>query len=152
MATYVLERTQIINATLDQTWDFFSSPENLNKLTPANMGFDILTPKPLPKMFEGQIIEYKVRPVLNIPIYWKTEITEVKPKHFFIDNQIKGPYKLWKHKHTFEELDNKVKMTDHVTYTLPMGLIGSFAHILYVKQRLADIFDYRYTVVNQIFN
>ena len=152
MATYVLERTQIINATLDQTWDFFSSPENLNKLTPANMGFDILTPKPLPKMFEGQIIEYKVRPVLNISIYWKTEITEVKPKHFFIDNQIKGPYKLWKHKHTFEELDNKVKMTDHVTYTLPMGLIGSFAHILYVKQTLADIFDYRYTVVNQIFN
>ncbi len=152
MPTYVLERTQTIKATLDQTWDFFSSPENLNKLTPNNMGFDIMTPKPIPKMYEGQILEYKVRPILNVPIYWKTEISEVRPKYFFIDNQIRGPYKLWKHKHTFEEIGDKVKMTDHVTYIIPMGLIGSLAHWLYVKQRLADIFDYRFKVVDEIFN
>ena len=103
MATYELGRTQIITASLEKTWEFFSSPENLDKLTPANMGFDILKPRPLPKMYEGQIIEYKVRPVLGIPLYWKTEITEVRPMKFFIDNQIKGPYNLWRHKHTFEE-------------------------------------------------
>lgn len=151
MGKFILERTQVIKATLDETWKFFSSPENLDKLTPKNMGFDIITPRPLPKMFEGQIIEYKVRPVLNLPIFWRTEITEVRPKKFFIDNQIKGPYKLWRHKHTFESEGDKVRMHDHVTYELPIGILGNIAHTLYVKKRLAEIFDYRNEVVSEIF-
>jgi len=152
MATYKLERTQIIAATLEKTWDFFSSPENLDKLTPANMRFDILTKRPLPRMYEGQILEYKVRPVLGIPLYWRTKITEVRPMKFFIDNQTNGPYNLWRHKHTFEEHRDGVKMKDHVTYSLPMGILGSLVHKFYVQKRLEEIFDYRYKVVDQIFN
>ena len=151
MAKFFLERSTVLNTNLDEAWDFFSSPENLDRLTPNNMGFHILTPRPLPRMFEGQIIEYKVKPLLNLPIYWKTEITEVQPKVHFIDNQVKGPYKQWLHKHTFEKAGDKVIMDDHVTYELPLGFLGSVAHSLYVKNRLTEIFDFRNKVVNEIF-
>jgi len=151
MKVYTLERKQTLNATLEEVWDFFSSPENLDKLTPSNMGFDILTPRPLPKMYPNQEIEYKVRPVLNIPLYWKTRITEVKPKEYFIDEQLKGPYSLWKHKHTFSEDKGHVYMHDKVEYALPMGLLGRIIHRLYVKTRLEEIFDYRLKVVDELF-
>lgn len=152
MDTYILEREQVLDSQLDAVWDYFSSPENLDELTPSNMGFEILSKRPLARMYEGQEIEYKVRPVLNIPIYWKTRITEVKDQKYFIDEQLKGPYKLWKHKHTFSEEDGKVLMKDKVEYMLPFSLLGNITHSLYVKARLQEIFDYRYNKVNEIFN
>jgi len=151
MRTHTLLRKQTIRAELSEVWAFFSSPENLDLLTPPNMGFDILTPRPLPKMYENQEIEYKVRPLLNIPLYWKTKITEVEPNDYFIDEQLKGPYSLWKHKHTFREVEGHVTMTDQVDYALPLGVLGSIAHKLYVKSRLKEIFDYRAEVVDKVF-
>ena len=152
MKTYNLERTQMLKAELSEIWDFFSSPENLDKLTPKNMGFEILTQRPLPTMHRGQLIEYKVRPVLNIPIYWKTEITEVEDQSYFVDEQLKGPYKLWRHKHIFETTSEGIRMKDELEYALPLGPLGAIAHRLYVKARLKEIFDFRFESVDKMFN
>lgn len=153
MKKYKLHTEQIIHASLEEVWDFFSSPENLDNLTPGNMAFEITSQKPVPKMFEGQMIEYKVAPVLNIPLHWKTLISEVKDKEYFVDEQLEGPYKFWRHKHIFKSLGiNTVKMNDELEYALPLGPLGTIAHTLYVKNRLKEIFDYRYQKVDQLFN
>ncbi len=152
MKIYTLERSQVLNSTLEKVWDYFSSPKNLDELTPQDMGFQIISELGSEGMYQGQEIEYYVRPILNIPLYWKTLITEVNDHHSFIDQQIKGPYKLWKHTHTFEEVDGQIKMYDKVEYALPFSFLGSIAHEVYVKQRLQEIFDYRYTMVDKIFN
>lgn len=151
MKTYILEQEQLLNVTIEKAWEFFSSPENLDELTPDDMGFSITTPRPIPRIKAGQIIEYKVSPILGIPLYWKTEITEVNDKSSFIDNQLKGPYKLWKHTHTFTEVEDKVLMHDRVEYALPLGLIGRLVHSIYVRNKLKDIFDYRYKKIDFIF-
>ncbi|NNE25982.1 MAG: SRPBCC family protein [Saprospiraceae bacterium] len=152
MKIYTLERTQQLKVTLDEAWDFFSSPENLDEITPGDMGFDIISKRPIPKMFEGQLIEYKVRPVLNIPMYWKTKIVEVNDRESFVDEQLKGPYKLWRHKHSFEPNEKGVLMRDRVDYALPLGIIGQIGHSIFVKKRLNDIFDFRYQKIEEIFS
>lgn len=152
MKVYTLERSQTLNSTLEEVWDYFSSPKNLDELTPKNMGFQIVTELDSKGMYQGQEIEYYVRPILNIPLYWKTLISEVDTHKSFIDQQIKGPYKLWRHKHTFEEVNGKVRMHDKVEYALPFNFLGSIAHAVFVKQRLDEIFDYRYKMVDKIFN
>ncbi len=153
MKVNTLRREMVVNAPLDEVWDFFSSPENLDELTPDNMGFEIISKRPLASMYEGQIIEYKVRPVMNIPLYWKTEILEVNPKTSFVDNQVKGPYTLWHHTHTFTPLSpDQTLMEDVVRYALPLGILGGVAHGLFVKNRLKEIFDYRTDKVNALFN
>jgi len=152
MIEHTLKRTQTVKASLEEVWDFFSSPENLDALTPNEMGFDIITPRPLPKMFAGQIIDYTVRPILNIPMKWRTEIIEVDHLKQFVDLQIKGPYKLWHHTHIFEDLGNEVKMTDIVRYALPFGALGNIVHPIFVKAKLKEIFDFRYQKVEELFN
>jgi len=152
MKVYNLYRKQLVNSSIAEVWDFFSSPENLDELTPGDMGFDIITERPIPKMYEGQIIEYKVRPILNIPLFWRTEITSVEQDKSFVDEQRKGPYSLWRHKHIFEQHPEGVMMTDSLEYALPLGPLGSIAHTLYVKSKLQQIFDFRYEKVESIFN
>lgn len=137
---------------MDTIWSFFSSPENLNEITPDNMGFNIITPRPIPEMYEGQVIEYKVSPLLNIPLYWKTEITEVRDKEYFIDEQRKGPYKLWRHKHIFEDKGDYVLMIDELEYALPLGILGVLAQKIFVKNRIEEIFNYRFEKVEELFN
>ncbi len=152
MIANVLERSQLITGTLEEVWDYFSSPENLNELTPNNMGFKILTKTPIPKMHEGQIIEYKVSPILGIPLYWKTIIKEVVPLKSFVDQQAKGPYKLWRHTHTYTQQGGQVLMTDKVEYLLPFGYLGQMLNPVFVRSRLEEIFDYRYERIEQSFN
>jgi ligand-binding SRPBCC domain-containing protein len=152
MKVYSLETAQILNCTIQEAWAFFSSPENLDLLTPVDMKFEILTQSPIPKIYEGQIIEYNVRPLLNIPMYWKTEITKVIPEKCFIDNQLHGPYKLWRHQHIFETHASGVLMKDKLEYALPLGLLGRLAHSLFVKRKLEHIFNFRFKKVESIFN
>ncbi len=152
MATHILSRAQKLNANLDDVWAFYSSPENLDALTPDNMGFRIITPRPLPNMYQGQEIEYKVSPLLKIPLYWKTRITKVQDKVYFIDEQLKGPYKLWRHTHTFKVDKDQVHMEDKVEYALPFGFLGDLVVRFYIKKRLAEIFDYRAMKTDEVFN
>ncbi len=152
MKTFKLHKEQKLVATIDQVWDFFSSPKNLDQLIPDNMGFKIISSNPLDEMFQGQVIEYKVSPIFNIPLYWKTLISEVEFKNHFIDVQIKGPYKLWKHKHVFKQENGYIIMIDKLEYALPFGLLGSLANQLYIKNKLEEIFQYRFEKVNQLFH
>lgn len=147
---YQLKRQQLVKTDMATCWDFFSSPGNLQKITPKYMGFDVLTEVP-EKMYEGLMIEYRVRPLLGIPMNWITEITHVKEHQFFVDEQRKGPYRIWHHEHHFETLDNGVLMSDIVSYELPFGILGKIAHPILVQRKLNEIFDFRFEIVEEIF-
>lgn len=148
MAVYQIYKKQQIPISLDEAWEFFSSPKNLQEITPDHMGFHILGGADV-KMYPGQIIEYTVKPVLGIPMYWMTEIKNVKEKEFFIDEQRYGPYSLWHHKHFFREIPNGVEIIDQVHYKLPLGFLGTIAHGIFVKKQLEHIFDYRFKVLEE---
>ena len=147
---YQLKTTQFIPATMKECWDYFSSPENLKEITPPGMGFNIKTDLPA-KMYEGMMIEYKVTPLLGIPMTWITEIKAVKEGQFFIDEQRKGPYAIWHHEHHFKEVDGGVEMTDIVSYEVPFGILGKLVHPIIVKPKLDQIFKYRTKKVDEIF-
>ena len=147
---YQLIRKQFVPTDLETCWEFFSSPKNLKTITPPYMGFDVLTEIP-EKMYEGLMIEYRVTPLLGIPMNWITEIKYVHDYKFFVDEQRKGPYKIWHHEHHFKEVEGGVEMLDIVSYELPLGLLGKLAHPLIVKNKLEEIFVYRYKKVEEIF-
>ena len=152
MAVYTLRRVQRLPVSLQDAWAFFSSPGNLKEITPAYMGFDIHSdPEDLVRMYPGQIITYTVRPVLNIPLFWMTEITQVKEGAYFIDEQRVGPYAIWHHQHHFTPIAGGVEMTDLVHYRLPFGWLGQLLHWIFVRRQLETIFDYRWRVVEQRF-
>jgi len=148
---YSLKTVQKIPVNIDVAWDFFSSPNNLANITPAAMGFNIISKHHGEKMYPGQLIEYKVRPVLNIPLYWMTEITHVEDKKYFIDEQRFGPYSLWHHQHHFKIVDGGVEMTDIVHYKLPLWFLGDIANSILVRKQLKEIFDYRFKKVEELF-
>ena len=151
MAFYQFEKEQFVNASIDEVWDFISSPQNLKKITPEHMGFDIRTPNLPDKIYEGMIVCYTVRPLLGIPTTWVTEITHVRDKSYFVDEQRVGPYKLWHHQHIIEAVENGVLMKDIVSYQPPFGFLGSIANALVIKNKLNEIFDFRTQALEEIF-
>jgi ligand-binding SRPBCC domain-containing protein len=148
---YSLKSIQRIPIPLAQAWDFFSKPDNLKEITPGNMGFVIISEHHGGQMYAGQVIEYKVRPLLGIPLYWMTEITHVQDQQFFVDEQRFGPYSLWHHQHHFKAIPGGVEMTDIVHYKLPLWFLGDIANALFVKKQLQGIFDYRFKKVEELF-
>lgn len=147
---YKLERTQRLPISLDEAWDFFACPDNLQKITPAYMGFDIKSGGGIP-MYAGMIIRYTVRPLWSIPMTWVTEITHVVPGQFFVDEQRVGPYAIWHHQHHFKAIENGVEMTDILHYKLPLGLLGKLAYPFLVKNKLEEIFNYRNQKMIELF-
>ena len=124
MAFYQFQKRQKIKTTIDEIWEFISSPANLKEITPDYMGFDIKT-KDLPdKMYAGMVISYAVSPLLGIKTIWVTEITQVMDKKYFVDEQRVGPYSLWHHQHIIEPLEDRILMTDIVFYQPPFGFLG----------------------------
>lgn len=148
---YSIKTIQKIPISLDEAWDFFSSPANLEKITPTGMGFHIISKHHGEKMYAGQIIEYTVKPLLGIPVYWMTEITHVEDRKYFVDEQRFGPYHLWHHQHHFKSVEGGVEMTDIIHYKLPLWFLGDIANGLLVKNRLKGIFDYRFRKVEELF-
>ncbi len=152
MNFYSIKSTQHLPISLEEAWSFFSSPNNLAKITPPDMGFIITSDKKDgEQMYAGQIITYIIKPMFGIPVKWMTEITHVKDKEYFIDEQRFGPYKLWHHRHHFEKTENGVLMHDEVNYVLPFGILGSVAHTLFIRKRVEEIFEYRTKVVDKLF-
>lgn len=148
----VLYRVQQLPVSLQTAWDFFSSPDNLGKITPEYMRFTVTSdPVHLEKIYPGQIITYTVRPVLNIPLFWMTEIKHVEPGVFFVDEQRIGPYRLWHHQHRFRAIPGGTEITDLVHYQLPFGPLGALAHRIFVRRQLEGIFGYRRAVLEQMF-
>ena len=152
MKIHTLKRTQFLPISLEEAWDFFSSPENLVKITPAYMKFEILHISGSSKMYSGQVIKYNVSVLPGIRVNWITEITHVHEPFHFVDEQRFGPYAWWHHQHFFKAVDGGVEMTDEVNYALPLGIFGRIAQWLFVRKQLNDIFDYRYRVLNEFYN
>lgn len=149
MGVYQFYREQKLKVTLPEIWDFISSPANLKEITPPFMGFDIQSDHLPDKMYAGMMIQYKVKPLLNIPMTWLTEITQVREGEYFVDEQRVGPYALWHHQHILEEIPGGVLMKDLITYRLPLGFLGSLVNKPLVRKKLEQIFDYRRKVLEQ---
>lgn len=152
MAVHKLQRTQLVRQPIERVWDFFSDPHNLAAITPPYMKFRVTSDSVANRIYPGQIITYKVSPLLNIPLFWMTEITQVQHLKMFIDEQRSGPYSIWHHQHHFEAQGSDTLMTDIVHYKLPFGPLGSIAHSLFVSKQLEEIFEYRKQQVETLFN
>ncbi|MCZ8355568.1 MAG: SRPBCC family protein [Cyclobacteriaceae bacterium] len=151
MKIYHLKTVQILPISLAEAWDFFSTPDNLEKITPKHMGFNILYKSGGHKMYPGQIIRYIVHVLPGIPMHWVTEITHVQEPHYFVDEQRFGPYALWHHQHRFREVEGGVEMIDEVNYAIPLGFLGRIANWLFVGREVNRIFKHRYEVLEQYF-
>lgn len=149
---YRLYREQQLNCTIETAWKFFSSPHNLSEITPASMNFVVLSDVKDKPVFKGMEINYRISPLLGIPMRWKTIITQVDELKSFTDFQESGPYKYWNHFHEFIPNEKGVLMKDTVDYELPLGFLGRIAHSLFIKEKLNGIFDFRYRILNDRFN
>lgn len=150
MKLYQLHSKQRLPISLEEAWDFLSSPANLKRITPEHMGFHILSGADRP-MFPGQIIQYKVSPFPGYATKWVTEITHVKEGEYFVDEQRFGPYALWHHKHFLKSVDHGVEMEDIIDYKIPFGILGQLAHPILVKKQLKQIFAYREKKLIELF-
>lgn len=147
---YRLECRQLIKQSHETVWDYFSRPENLQELTPKELDFSILSPLDA-KMFEGQIIVYKIGILPLIKSTWVTEITQIEEGQSFVDEQRFGPYALWHHRHTFQETEEGIRMTDTVHFKLPFGIMGRLFYPL-IQKKLLKIFKFRTEMVEKLFN
>jgi ligand-binding SRPBCC domain-containing protein len=147
---YQVHFEQKLPISIEQAWDFLSDPTNLQKITPQFMGFEIIGKEP-EKMYAGQIIQYKVSPLWNIPMRWVTEITHVNAPYYFVDEQRVGPYSIWHHQHHLEKIDGGVLMKDILSYQLPLGILGNVAHSVLIKSKIEAIFSYRKNKLEKLF-
>ena len=144
---YRLTTEAVLPATRHEVFDFFSDAFQLERITPPLLRFRVLTPAPI-QIKAGTLIDYKLR-VHGVPIKWKTEISTWDPPYSFTDRQLKGPYRLWEHLHTFEEVEDGTLMRDQVHYRVPGGAI---AHWLVVERDLREIFQFRLNEMLKIFS
>ena len=150
MKIFKIHTKQKLPITIEEGWGFLSNPKNLSCITPNYMKFKI-TDCDFKPVYQGQIIQYIVRPLLNIPLKWVTEITHVVNENYFVDEQRFGPYSLWHHKHFLREIDGGIEMEDIIHYKIPLGLIGEFLNFLFIKNQLKEIFEYRKNKLIEIF-
>lgn len=147
---YTLKQEQQLYCTIDTAWDFFSNPFNLNEITPKKMGFRVLNITSADPIYEGMLIEYHVSPLFGIKLFWQTLIKNLNAPHSFIDQQRKGPYQFWEHKHEFIPNEDGVLMKDTIRYQVPFGLLGRIFHPV-IRKKLEEIFAYRYQTLEKRF-
>lgn len=145
----IFERTTQIHASLADVFDFFSTPENLGRITPPHMRFRILA-GPNRRLREDDRISYQFR-IFGIPMRWQTHIDLWRDGEAFADLQERGPYKYWRHLHSFEETNGIVEMHDRVEYELPFGALGAIFGGWLVRRQLRAIFEYRANVITAVF-
>lgn len=148
---YYFKTEHLLPVSIETAWNFFSSAKNLARITPPEMDFKILSNLDEKEIYEGMLIDYIVKPVFGIPLKWQTEIFSVNKPHSFSDRQLKGPYKIWEHTHTFIPQDNGTLMMDEIKYQIPFGILGQLAHAIFVGEKVKDIFRFREKALNKIF-
>lgn len=148
MKVHVFECEMLAPLAVRDTFTVFEDPYNLAKITPPALNFKILTPNL--KMRKGAEIDYSLS-WLGMPLHWKTRITEYEPPFLFVDEMKKGPYSLWRHRHTFRPSEQGTIVGDRVEYALPFGLIGRLAHALLVRRQVEEIFLFRQRALDAIF-
>lgn len=150
---HTLKTTQVLESDITTVWNFMSAPGNLALITPAYMGFKILSnEEDIRNMYPGQIIEYMVTPLMGIQLHWVTEITHVMHHRYFVDEQRSGPYAFWHHKHFLKEVEGGIEMTDLLHYRVPFGIIGKTVNALFIKNKIKEIFEYRFKKLDELFN
>ncbi|MEX2591774.1 MAG: SRPBCC family protein [Anditalea sp.] len=149
MQTYHFKTEQFLYIDIEKAWDFFSSAKNLAFITPPEMKFKIKTELGDKGIYEGMLIDYTVRPLFGVPLHWQTEICEVKEPLFFKDRQLKGPFRLWEHSHSFVEKEEGVLVKDHVKYQMRFGAMGKIAHALVVRKKIESIFTFRKEILKR---
>jgi len=142
----VLDVEMLLPGRPEDLWPFFADAHNLQEITPPWLRFTVLSPRSL-KIGEGSLIDYRLR-WRGLPIRWRTRIALWDPPHRFIDEQLRGPYRLWRHTHTFEPRGNATLMRDHVEYRAP---IWKLSHALIVRRDVRGIFEYRQRVLRERF-
>ena len=150
MAIHILHREQLVPRSLGEVFSFFADAWNLERITPPWLNFHVVTPGPI-ELKAGARIDYRLR-IHGVPLRWRTEITDWRPNERFVDQQMRGPYRLWRHLHLFRETPKGVWMTDVVHYILPLNVLGSIVHRLFVRRDLDCIFDYRARVIAELFS
>jgi len=146
--TYRLQCSMTAPLLLAEVFRFFEDARNLGRITPPWLNFQILDPEGI-EMRPGAEIDYLIR-WQGLPMKWRTIITQYDPPHSFVDEQLRGPYSLWHHEHTFEETAGGVVIRDQVDYRLPLGPLGRIAHAVMVKNQLLEIFRFRQGAIAQI--
>lgn len=144
--TYFIETDIVVGRPIEDVFAFFADAGNLERLTPPWLRFEILTPRPI-AMRVGALIDYRLR-VRGLPLRWRSEITAWEPPYRFVDEQRRGPYRLWIHEHTFETVDGGTRVRDRVEYAAPGGWI---VQRLFVGPDLKRIFDYRTEALGRVF-
>jgi ligand-binding SRPBCC domain-containing protein len=156
--SYRLERRQFVALPLADTFAFHAEPRNLARITPGwlafrLLGFDVADGNGGEtahiQMRKGLRLEYRIRP-LGVPQRWTSEITEWDPPRRFVDEQLRGPYRSWRHEHEFRAVAGGTEIVDRVSYALPLGALGRLAHALFVRRQLRAIFDHREAMVERI--
>lgn len=148
---YTLTSQQKLPISLEEAWDFFSKPSNLDKITPPEMAFTITNNPPL-ETYAGQIITYKIGALPFIKSNWITEITHLEEQKFFVDEQRFGPYAMWHHEHHFKSLKTGgVLMTDIVNYKMPFGILGDLLAGTFVKNKVKFIFAQRFKILEKLW-
>ena len=148
---HYLKNIQKIPVSIEEAWKFFSNPHNLLAITPPFLNLKMTNELFGDEVYARQVMTYTVKPLFGIPVQWMTEITHVERFKLFVDEQRKGPYQLWHHQHHFKTIEGGVEMTDLVHYRLPLGILGSTVHVITMKNKLREIFTYRYFKINEIF-
>jgi len=148
---HTLDRTQELDAASDAVWRFIATPRNLDRITPPDLRFEIVSDVP-DTMYEGLLIEYR----LTIPVFgrrqWVSEIKHIQEGVGFVDEQRVGPYRFWYHEHRLRSLgDRRTSMTDRVTYALPVGVLGDLVHRWIVLRQLQRIFAHRAARLAEVF-
>jgi ligand-binding SRPBCC domain-containing protein len=149
MQPHTIIRKTIIKRPLEEVFQFFSKAENLNLLTPPELSFKILTPLPI-KMQAGTLIDYRIK-LNGIPFNWRTEISTWKVNECFVDQQLKGPYKIWHHTHSFTAVKEGTLMIDEVKYLSPGWILEPLIEKFFIKKKVEGIFDYRNSKLKEIF-
>jgi ligand-binding SRPBCC domain-containing protein len=144
---YELTDHFVVKSDPDTTWDFFSKAENLPRITPAWMKFEIKTPQPI-HIQQDAILDYTIR-WMGIPIGWRTRIIDWSPPRQFIDLQLRGPYSVWHHQHTFTPSEEGTICRDRVCYKVPVPGIGRIMNSLMVQRQLIGIFEYRREIITK---
>jgi ligand-binding SRPBCC domain-containing protein len=139
---------QHVDCPLDEVFAFFAEAQNLERITPPWLSFAVLEPGPI-EMRVGAQIDYRLR-LHGLPMRWTSRIEEWEPGHQFVDRQVRGPYGLWHHRHTFARSAGGTLVGDEVHYGLPFGVLGEIAHSLIVRRDLQRIFAYRHQAVPRL--